>query len=261
MGALSRGYRRTKKAVKRRYGLNKKSKMPNYARMVSDVAKVVKMVNAEKKSIEYGFSTVVGQVQGSNSGHYVADVTPLMAQGTDAFTRNGNSVKVVSSFFQFQITQQSALTVAQKLIIELWFHPGTVVSTTNAGLQLFDYSVWSNVIDTNSSRTQNYMSQYKLIAKKYVTLPADSISGDVVQKTLTMPIKYFKGKGFHIKYTGSNASNYLTDIQNNQLIMTVRADYGNCSTATVSTSTTIPQTAVNTGVRFSYGWKHYFYDN
>lgn len=46
----NQAYKGAKKAVKKRYGLNKKSTGLKYGKIASDVMMLKKMVNAEKKS-------------------------------------------------------------------------------------------------------------------------------------------------------------------------------------------------------------------
>lgn len=53
--AAKRAYTGAKKFVKKRYGLNKKSKGLKYGKIASDVMMLKKMINAEKKSYQQSF--------------------------------------------------------------------------------------------------------------------------------------------------------------------------------------------------------------
>jgi len=257
--------RRAGTAVKKRY--TSKSGGARYGRMVKDVARVVSMVNAEKKYVTYPVATFsVGQVDGNASGARQFDVTPLMGQGTDVSTRNGNSIKICSSFFQFQIQQQSnTITTPIRFKVELWLVKGIPLgafasqATTAPITDLYDNSVFSGVIDMTSTRNMDHYSDYRLIASRSVYLPGDQVSGgDVQAKTFTMPIKWNRGKGHHVRYSGTSGSS--ADISNGQIFMIFRTDVGNKNTATVSTKD-IPLTAVSSGINVKLGYKHWFYDN
>ena len=261
-------YRAGKKAVVRaaskRYGT--KGGGVRYGRMVKDVARVVSMVNAEKKYVTYPVASfAVGQLANNSSGARQFDVTPLMSQGTDVSSRNGNSIKICSSFFQFQVQQQSStVTTAIKLRVELWLAKGVPLgafaSTGNAApiTDLYEPSVFSGVIDMTSTRQPDHFQDYRLIASRTIQVPGDQVSGgDIQAKTFTMPIKWNRGKGHHIRYSG--VSNSSADIGNGQIFMVFRADIGNRDT-TASTKD-VPLTAATTGLTVKMGYKHWFYDN
>jgi len=270
MGAITRGYKNTKKYAKRRYGLNKKSKLPKYNVMAGDARKLatmVSMLNAEKKFVEQKpveFS--VGQVAQNVSGARQWDVTPNMAQGLDANTRNGNSIKLTTSLFQFQIKQQSTtITTPINLIIEMWKCNGTPYGafTSSGGVapitDLFEPSVFSNVIDATSTREQNHYANFTLLRRKKVRLQGDSVSaGDLQTKTFMIPHKWNKGKGHHVRYQG--VANSSADIARGAIYMTFRADVGN-KDSTVSTLTTVPILTALSGVTVSMGYTHWYYDN
>lgn len=258
-----------KKAVKRRYGLTKKSKVPKYRTMATDAKKLalmVSMLNAEKKFVEQKpTSFAVGQVANLSSGARQWDVTPLMSQGADANTRNGNSIKITSSLFQFQITQQSTtIPTPITLIIEMWKCNGTPIgafaSTGSVApiIDIFEPSVFSNVIDATSVREQNHFANYTLLRRKVVKLPGDQIAAsDIQSKTFIMLHKWNRGKGHHIRYQGTAGSS--ADIARGAIYMTFRADVGNRDTTASTLS--VPITAASSGVVVSMGYTHWFYDN
>ena len=251
--------------VKKRY--TNKGGNPKYKRMVKDVARVVSMVNAEKKYVTYPVASfAVGQVDGNASGPRQFDVTPLMSQGTDVSTRNGNSIKICSSFFQFQIQQQSStITTPLNFRVELWLAKGIPLGAISSGAttapitDLYDTSVFSGVIDMTSTRNMDHYQDYRLIASRKVYLPGDQVAGGDIQcRTFTMPIKWNQGKGHHVRYSGTSGSS--ADIANGQIFMVFRCDVGNKSATTASTKD-IPLTVINSGINVKLGYKHWFYDN
>lgn len=256
--------RRAGTAVKKRY--TSKSGGARYGRMVKDVARVVSMVNAEKKYVSYPVASfAVGQLANNSSGARQFDVTPLMSQGTDVSSRNGNSIKICSSFFQFQVNQQSStITTGIRLRVELWLVKGiplgAFASTGSSAplTDLYEPSVFSGVIDMTSTRQPDHFQDYRLIASRNCYVPGDQVAGgDIQAKTFTMPIKWNRGKGHHIRYNGT--SNSSADIGNGQIIMCFRADIGNRDT-TASTKD-VPLTAASSGLIVKMGYKHWFYDN
>lgn len=250
--------------VKKRY--TRPSGAVKYNKLIKDAATAVTMLNAEKKYVTYPVSSfAVGQLANNSSGARQFDVTPLMSQGVDVSSRNGNSIKICSSFFQFQVTQQSAtITTPMKLRVELWLAKGVPLgafaSTGSSApiTDLYEPSVFSGVIDMTSTRQPDHFQDYRLIASRTVKVNGDQVAGgDVQATTFTMPIKWNRGKGHHIRYSG--VSNSSADIGNGQIFMVFRADLGNRDT-TASTKD-VPITAASSGLIVKMGYKHWFYDN
>jgi len=252
------------KYVRKRY--TRPSGNVKYNKLVKEAAMAVSMLNAEKKYIEVPVNLFeVGQVNINATGARQFDVSPLMSQGTDVSTRNGNSIKLTSSFFQFQVSQQGTLSASPiKLSIELWKLKGKPLgafantATVAPATDLYDESIFSSVLDLTSTRNMDHFSDYQLIAKRMVYVKGDDVATtDIQTKTLTMPIKWNRGKGHHIRYQGT--SNSSADIANGQIIMLFRCDVGNRGT-TVSTAS-VPITGASTGLTVRMGYKHWYYDN
>ena len=246
--------------MKKRYGFNKKAKSVNTGAIARDVAKLAMMINAEKKFFQYPTNNFqLGQVEGNGTGSEILDMTPYITQGVTANTRNGNSIKLHTSVFQFQFGQQTATASPMNIVIDM-FHvkgmPETSLATTMANI--YDVGVFSGIIDYFSNRNQNHYADYTLIRSKKVHIPLDSITGQLVTKSLTMPHKWNRGKGHHIRYQSNSAS--INDIANGQIIVTFRSDVGNSSATTPSTLL-VYQTVPNTGTVVLWNFKHYFYDN
>lgn len=249
-----------KKFVKKRYGLGKNRKL-NTKNIASDVMKLMAMVNAEKKIYTLALqSNNIGQVNANVTGTQCIDVTPMMAEGVDQFTRNGISLKLHSQLWQFQIYQQGGALSGNKFTVELWYNLGPTRDQATILTDLYEPSVFSGVIDMTSTRNPDHFKDYRLLRKFTKVLKDPAYAGDVTNSTFTIPIKFNKGKGHHIRYTGTGSTNYLNDVQSGQIVIVLRAENGNRSTSTASTLP-IAVTAVSTGITVKWANKTWFYDN
>jgi hypothetical protein len=257
--------------VRKRYNIGKGKKgRLNIGRIAKDAAMIVRTLNAEKKIWAIGAGNqlatgqAVGQVNGNNSGTRVYDITPLLTQGVTAETRNGDSVKFTSAYFQFMVSQQTANVISNKLSIELWhYNGGSPISEADFLAATYAPTVFSTVTDYQSPRNIDRLGDMRLARKMVVSLDADQTNNSTSVRYINMPIKFNKGKGHHVRYVGSAiANNPLTDIVNgrSQLFLVYRAESGNRSNATASTLN-VPITAINTGVFVQASYTMYFYDN
>ena len=262
---LKKYVKKAKKFVKKRYGLNKKSKGLKLGTLASDVMMLKKMVNAEKKYHNYtaGQAYAFGQVNGTtNSGMLCYDITPLVTQGNGPDGRQGASIKLCSSLYQFQITQQSAIYFPAKVFIDFWINKGQPITTTDAQTQIFDASQFSGVIDTMSPRNINRYSDFQLIRHVEKTVPGDQIaSGDLQTIPFDVPIKYNRGKGHHVRLVNSISGTAVNDILNGQMLMTVRCSVGNSSVSLNSTRDVPYANLLNSGQTMRFAYKTWFYDN
>lgn len=218
------------------------------------------IVNAEKKRyLSQATNLVLGQVDGNATGCTVLDITPAPAQGTTDVTRNGDSIKLHSSVFNFQFRQQSACATAIKGRIEFYYVLGAPQATSTVVSQMYLTNPWASgsvVVDLSSHINQDYRQQYKFIRGVNVYVPTDQISGANTIIDVKVPLKYNFGKGHHIKYNANS-----TTISAGMIIAIFRADRGNSSTSTASTLTGLVDTVINSGLYFNYNVTHYFYDN
>jgi len=259
-----------KRFVKKRYNLGKKKKGSiNVGALAQDVAKMAMMINAEKKvyaitaNNTLGQNVGVGQVSANVSGTRVFDITPLISQGATAETRNGDSIKLHSAYFQFMVSQQTNGAVANRCSIEIWHNNGgALLSETDFLNALYQPTVFSSVIDYQSTRNIDRMGDFRLARKMIVSLPSEEISGQKTVRYVKMPLKFNRGKGHHIRYSGSTiVNNPLTDLINgrSQLFLVYRAEHGNRS-GTVSTLN-VPITDQSTGLVVQSSFTMYYYDN
>ena len=249
------------RAVKSRYGLKKKQNL-NTNRIAKDVAKLAMMINAEKKYVNQTLVTsYIGQVNVNLTGAICLDVTPMMSEGASENQRNGISVKLHSQFWQCQLQQEVFATIGNRLILELWYNNGSTEDQSIALTNIYQPSIFSGVIDSTSTRNPDHMNDYTLALRRRIYLGADQTASANPVKTFGVPVKFNKGKGRHIRYTGTGSSNYLTDVQNGQMLLILRAENGNASGSTASTLTGIAVTGVSTGMIMKYSWKTWYYDN
>lgn len=271
-GVAKKAYRAVKSAAKKRY-VTKSGKGLRVGRIVKDVAMLKRMVNAEKKNLQYksvaNSPPSIAQVNGNSSGHFVMDVTPVPTEGSASFQRNGCSIKWHTSYFEFMFNKNTSGGQAQRFIIELWkinnqpytttqIQNGTFISdlfqpneyvTTSAGGAVSIYDLVAN-------RDQDTFKNFKRIAYKSVYFPMTNVSGMPMVKLVRLPVKL----GHHVKFQGYQTGD-TNIVTSGQVIMTIRADNGNSSSTTACTNLGIPITAVNTGATFQWTQTHYYYDN
>lgn len=259
-----------KRAVKRRY-VGKQGQF-KAGRLVRDVAYLKSVLNPEKKRIQLangvsGAGTTVGQVNGNGAGHLAVDITPNPAEGIQYNTRNGASIKLHSSNFNFQFSDQSAQVSKMRFIIDIWRIKGVGLSALGYSINNIVNNVYqSNVfitggtgvtmVDYFSPRNPDFMKSAELIRSVKTTVQADQTPSSTNLTSFRFGIKYNRGKGTHVRFDKDTQG-----IAEGQLIMVIRADRGNQSDTTASTCTGISDIAVNTGAKVRYSIQHYYYDN
>jgi len=257
---VKKAYKGAKKAIKSRYGLNKRSSGIKYSNIASDVMMLKKIVNSEKKSYQQANTILtVAQANINNTGASCIDITPFVTQGTGADQRTGNSFKLSSALYQFQISSESSQSQTMKLIFDFWVVKGIADFTTVHLPLLFTVSTFSGVIDTNSPRNQDRFSDYQHLRSVTRYLKGDQISGATTFLTFNLPTTFNRGKGHHIRLKPS-VTGVPADVLNGQMLMTIRADIGNANTTTGSTLP-IAQTPPATGAVVRFAQRVWYYDN
>lgn len=241
------------KYAKKRY-VSKKGKF-RLGRLVKDVAMVKKLINVEKKRYTQTYTyDFLGQVNGAGGGAYITDLTPLIAQGTGASQRTGNSVKMTGMYLQGQLIQQSGALDSNVVSVEVWFHKTREVamSLSSTGNEIYNNSPFSNQIDMVSRRNQDYFSDYVCIRKKRVIVRADTYSATNILRNATF--------GMGLKLNRHLRWNDAGTLVNGQLFLLVRCQSGNGSSTTASTAN-IPHQGTNTGLKLSLDQITYYVDN
>lgn len=224
-------------------------------RIARDVAMLKSLVNVEKKRYTQTYTyDFLGQVNGAGGGAYIADLTPLIAQGTGASQRTGNSVKMTGCYFQGQIIQQSSAIDSNIVSIEVWFHKTREVpmSLSSTGNEIYQNSPFSNQIDIISRRNQDYFSDYVCLRKKRVVVRADTYSATNILRNATFNLGMKMNR--HLRWNDAGT------LVNGQFFLLVRCQSGNGSSTTASTAN-IPHQGTNTGLKFALDQITYYVDN
>ena len=250
MGFIKKAYNSTvwkgvRKATGDRYGrFDKKGSTFGYniPKIVQDIKTIGSMVNAEKKRIEQNVGQVlIGQYNTAGvSGHYIADITPIVPQGITIATRNGASIKLHSTVMKFQVAQQVNTITTMRLKVFIIKVIGPTVTPNIANF--FDINPFTNAYDINSSRNIDKMVGFKILKVQNVSLKADNLSTENSKMEFMMAWKH-KGDS-HIRY--DKDTNVVTK---GQILMIIVADSGDSG----STS--------QTGVGVQNTTRHFYYDN
>lgn len=250
--------RKVARAVRKRY--TTKGGKFNLKRVVKDVQMIKQVLNPEKKRfvINNTSNTAVGQVNGNASGFLVLDVTPTPAVGIGYAQRNGASIKVHSSYFQFQLYDQIATNHPMKIKFMLCEVKGNPQTPSTAVAQMITPNPFLNpgttpIYDYNSALNPDYLKQYRCIRTWRSYLAPDNVSGQRIVKDVKIGIKY---RNFHTRFSQDTQT-----VSAGQLILIVLCDSGNMSASTACTIANVPVTPVNTGMSLNYNLLHYYYDN
>uniref|UniRef100_UPI0040496D21 hypothetical protein n=1 Tax=Flavobacterium sp. TaxID=239 RepID=UPI0040496D21 len=249
-----RGY----KFAKKRY-YNKSKKQLNVGKIIADVNMLKSIVNAEKKQIVVSASaSAIGQVNGNGEGALTLDITPVPAQGSQDSQRNGDSIKICTGMFKFQISQMGACTSPISGVIELYYVLGTPQATSTFLQQKFlpnAFITGGQIRDYNAQPDQDYRPQYILISSRRFRVKGDNFGGQNQIININMPLKFGK-YGHHVKYAENT-----NVVATGQIIMCVRCDNGNISGSTTSTLGNVISTAPSTGLFINRSMTYYYYDN
>ena len=169
----------------------------------------------------------------------------------------GSSVKWASSHLNFQFgAQDSTVYSGMRLKIQLIRIQGQALSLVSDILGKFimpnPFVNGGTVYDMNSDRDPDYFRNYRVIMTKIVTVPPDTVGTDIPVKQVKFGVKF----GHHIR-----CDNNVPTVASGQVVLLITADRGNHSTNTASTLNGISIPNFNRGIRFQYGFTHYFYDN
>lgn len=231
------------------------------SRLFRDVARLKHIINSEKFTKEtLAFSdAAVGQVNGNNSGHLLADFTPLPVQGDGFDNRQGNSIKWVSSHYSWLIQRQASnigrCTVKIQLIKVIGEPFGTLSNILGKFIEPNKWVNTGTIYDPSSDRKPEYFKNYRVLKTHYVNFPEIGYSGQQssLQKIVNFGIRL---PSHHVKWNGNSNT-----CSQGQVLCLVTVDTGNCSTTTTSTLDSIVNTATSTGLIVNCNRKDYYYDN
>ena len=245
-----------------RYGTLKDPKMAN---ILSDIAFLKGIINAEKKRINIVNSGAValGQVIGNASGHFALDITPTPSQGATISTRNGSSLKLHSLFAKFQFNQLTNTNHPARLKLYVVQVLGSPQLPANIPNQFFMGNRWiannnvgsPQIFDYASERNPDYFGQYKVLLTRNIYIQPDSLSGQTMLKDVQIRMKFNRGKGHHIRYNADTNT-----VANGQLILIITCDSGNAG-GTASTLAGVQIQGASTAYGVNYDIMEYYFDN
>ena len=248
--------RKVGQAVKKRY-TNKRGGT-RMGRLAKDVMYLKSVLNPEKKRFQfYNPDNLIGQVNGNTDGGFFTDVTPIPSQGITYDTRNGASIKLHSTMWHFQFTQQVGVVADIKLILEIFSikgDPYTGFTFRNERYLPNPFISGADIRDYNCQINADNFMKGKLVARRKITIRQDEVSSVKNLVDVKIPILYNKGQGHHIRFNKDT-----TTVESGQLCMVIRADRGNIGA--VSTLSGIPDVGLNTGVNMAFNCINYYYDN
>lgn len=256
----SRYGKKVEKGVKKVLGSKRYNNYKSgLGQLMSDVKLLKKVINAEKKTFtQTSTSGSIGQVNGNGSGHYLFDLTPVIAQGTGYQNRVGNSVKWCSGHLQFLFQAQSAVVKPIYMEIHLVRVNGQPFSTMSdvMGKYITNNAFVNDqtIYDTNSPRETDYFKNFTVIRKIKTTF-TPQFSGERVTKELNVG---FKLNEHHIKWSADTAT-----VSEGQIFLLILLNNGNSSGATANTSASggVITQFVSSGIDMKYNNTQYFYDN
>jgi len=266
MKMVKRMFTKAKKAMKKRY-VSKGGNL-KIGRLVKDVRYLKSVLNPEKKRLQSQISQqILGQVDGNASGWVSVDTTPALTVGSGYNQRNGASVKLHSSHYQFQIKHQPEATGTICYKIQWFLVKGTPFQSADV-VDKFSKNVYqpnpfvSNstfIYDSNSQLNPDYFGTYTLLRTVKGSVKSDQTTGELSIRNFNVGFKYFKGKGHHLRWNQNGEG--TANLFDGQLIMVITCDRGNRNTGAPSSLPNVPDQSASTGLVVSYSRMDYFYDN
>lgn len=247
-----------RRAIQNRYIYKKSGYTPKIQTIARDLYVLKKMVNAEKKRLKVTQSTLqtVGQVNNNNSGHFLLDLTPPIAQNGNTYNgRSGNSVKWVSSFLDFNFQSQSSHqqeTIITFHIVEVIGQPySTMTDILGKYIQGNSFTSGS-IYDSYGDRDVDYFKNFRVLKKQNVKIDSDTVSSLQISKRIRIPLKF---NNRHIRWSLDTSS-----VSEGQVFLLITCNNGNAG-GSASTVTNVYPTSSNSGFNFVYEFNHYYFDN
>lgn len=246
---------------KRPYTKPRKPKTSTTA--IKNIVKQELNKTVEKKRINTVYSIVdypMGQVNGNNNGYYSDDITPQMIPGTAVNQRIGNEIKITSLHMQLQLRQMSAATSPVKMVFYMIQSKGFYTGLSSQIVsQLFNTNNYigagTTIYDSGSDMNVDQFANFRVVKKFTVYMKPDGFSGQ------QMPMLRHVGLKFKTPLLVRWYSANQADFSQGRLFLIGFSSNGNASTATASTTSNVPVTAINTGQLINYNIKWYYTDD
>lgn len=252
-----KGVKKLKKRYTAKPGGRKFTSGVRVGKMAKDIMYLKSVLNPEKKRFEVNTSegVPIGQVNGNTDGGYLFDATPTPTQGVTYNTRNGASIKLHSSMYHFQFTQQTNASSDIKVIIEFYAVKGDSYTGFNFRTERFLPNPFTNgdIRDFNSQTNPDNFMKAVCIGRRKLTIKADQIAGQRNVTDVKMPLLYNRGKGHHVRYNRDTQT-----VEHGQIYLMIRVDRGNIGA--VSTLQ-VPDVGVSSGLSMLWNKCDYYYDN
>lgn len=247
------------RAVKRRYFAGKGYSKPKIGKMMSDIKYLKSVLNPEKKQVQFTWTDgQVGQCSGNSNGYFAQDITPAPAQGITSTTRNGNSIKVHSSYLKFQFQAQSAANGTpiniRVMLVKVIGEPETHTTVVPSMFKPNAFITGGSIIDYNSDRREDNFKHFVILRSKVFRIRPNMHTGQISVITGGFGMKY---KSHHVKFAADGSQT----VSDGQLMLIMLADNGNINSSSASTLGGTASTAVNTGAWLQYDINHWYYDN
>lgn len=261
---MKKARRKVGQKITKRY-YNKSNKSINVGQIASDVMRIKKLVNVEKKRITLAYSNAVGQFANLLNSFNILDITPVPVENVAYNGRTGASIKCVSYHMDVQYIHQGSTTQPCKGVMYVVLNKGAPLATVS-DLQTFYSNMFvpnpfitgyggtvgaTGIIEYNSSFNPDYYGRFKIIQSKRFYVPADSISGQPMYKT----VKIGKKWQHHIRYNKDSNT-----VVNGQLLLITLVDSGNAGGVS-SSLTGVPTTGSSTAITQNINLVHYYVDN
>lgn len=213
------------------------------ASLAMTVAKVAKMVNAEKQNADSTSTTVydLAQLNGAASGGFVIDITPSIAQGVSEDQRKGDSLKIVSWCCKVNIQTASFNTLQDtKYKIYILRQPINPVATGSTMANFLEANPFSGYADYYSNRDYEHYKDF--IVMGVINGKLGPNTNDSLNQYRSNVHTLARKQEFHLRYDKGT-----TTIINNPIYLLAVASEGNIATGNKLT--------------MQYNMKVYYYDN
>lgn len=255
--------------VRKRRPRGKRKNLPKKATTVAKLSRqVAKLSNSIKKDVEVKqyypanvLAGTVGQVDVNATGAFAVDLGIMnLAEGVSIDDRVGVKCKLIGTSIRAQIQQQSACDFYNKYIVDIVGTMDMNASATTILNRIYNPDSISQVIDANSTRDYNQLKSKTnpmcdtfLIASKRVTVSKDATTATQLG---FKDFKMFIKQSVQLLWAGGA----INPPNNFRMLMFIRAQAGNKSTATASTLPQVPATAINTGGVIRFSFTNYYTD-
>lgn len=193
-------------------------------------------------------------------GWYMQDVTPRPSQGTGDHDRIGNQIKLKSFQLRFQAEQQKQLTSAMRLkayLVRVMGSPLDIGNPIPAMARFLEANPMSTFTDYHSIRNTSFYKEFKVIAKKDITIAPDTIRYDTTGDSASqiVDVDLFRKCNYAVRWDTYNPD----ALANGQLLLIIVASTGNSGSGNY-TGNQVFNGQANFGCNFNFALRWNFTD-